>query len=83
MGRKKKKRGTEQHEGQQKRIFKKLHFHSHIYATLSVGLEDERLNTARFTFRTNITLLKKIRAANPRVHRQPFLSTQLKAEGEV
>lgn len=30
----KEKRGTKHQKGQQKRIFKKSHFHSHIYATL-------------------------------------------------
>lgn len=67
----KKERGTKHQEGQRKTIFKKSHFHSQIYATLSVGPEDEQLNTARFTSRTNITLLKKVKAEPTGNHSSP------------
>lgn len=63
----KKEGGTEPQEEQRKRnIFKKSHFYSQIYATPSVSPEDEQLIRVEITFRTNTTLLKKVKASNPK-----------------
>lgn len=65
-GRKKKEGGTEPQEEQRKlKVFKKSHFYSQIYATPSVSLEDEQLIRVEVTFRTNTTLLKKVKAIIP------------------
>lgn len=63
---KEKEGGTEPQEEQRKQnVFKKSHFYSQIYATPSVSLEDEQLIRVEVTFRTNTTLLKKVKASNP------------------
>lgn len=61
----KKEGGTEPQEEQRKRVFKKSHFHSLIYTTLSVSLEDAQPIRAEVTFRTITRLLKKVKASNP------------------